>query len=54
MRRRSFFEGEIRDVLEHYICVAINEKVEEGARELERAVFERYDSVYILGKSQEV
>jgi len=50
----GFFEGEIRDVLEHYICVAINEKVEEGARELERAVFERYDSVYILGHKIEI
>ena len=37
-------------MLEHYICIEINEKVKEGASELENAVFDRYDFVHILGE----
>ena len=38
--------------MEHYICVEINEKVKEGANQLEAAVFERYDFVDVLGELQ--
>ncbi|KAL5248059.1 hypothetical protein ACHWQZ_G017286 [Mnemiopsis leidyi] len=50
----GFFEDEIREVMEHYICVEINEKVREGAEELEAEVFDRYDFVEVLGHRIEV
>ena len=41
-------------MLERYICVEINEKVKEGASELESAVFDRYDFINVLGKTTDV